>query len=105
MLILFYNIDNKDYYNIPLAILNFDSQIKHYELLHYNNVTSISKNSINSKTIKVENNFSKNKEINEYIYNEKDGNIKNKETNDIENDINIIIEIIKNIILKHKPKV
>lgn len=33
--ILFYNIDNNNYYNIPLVILNCNSHIKYYNLLFF----------------------------------------------------------------------
>jgi len=45
-----------------------------------------------------------NKEINNYTESQNKGNVKNKEINEIDTDINIITDLIKKIILKHKPK-
>jgi len=76
--ILFYNIDNNNYYNIPFVILNYNSHIKHYNLLFYNKMISITKNNLNSSIGNIENNAPINKEINTYTEYQNKGTIKNK---------------------------
>jgi len=43
LILLYYNIDNNNYYSIPLVILNYNSHIKHYNFLFYNKRIFITK--------------------------------------------------------------